>query len=132
MKFAEATILIVDDNQDIRDLITFILQDNQLSVITAQDGEEALLLIDEHKPELVILDVMMPGLSGIQTLEKIRQSDDNQIAHTPVLMITAKSQSEDINIALKAGANSYIVKPFQSTALMEKISSHLLQVEPTS
>ena len=125
MGLAGSTILVVDDNDDIRDLITFILEDNAFTVVAASDGDTALALVESAKPDLILLDVMMPGLSGIQTLERIRRSSNLAAAATPVLMITAKSQSEDIEVALKAGASSYIVKPFQSAALLEKVSNFL-------
>lgn len=90
MGLAGSTILVVDDNADIRDLITFILEDNAFIVVAASDGDTALALVESAKPDLILLDVMMPGLTGIQTLERIRRSSNLAAAATPVLMITAK------------------------------------------
>ena len=117
------SILVVDDNQDIRDLITLIVEEEGYGVLAASDGESALNLLQIHQPELLLLDVMMPGLSGIDVLKEIRATGNV----VPVLMITAKSQSMDIELALAAGANSYIVKPFRADALLEKISSLMSQ-----
>lgn len=127
MSLAGRTVLVADDNQDIRDLITIILEDSSISVLSAEDGVNALTQASSHKPDLILLDVMMPGLSGIQTLERIRNHEDSEVQKIPVVMITAKSQSEDIDKALLAGADSYIIKPFQTGLLIEKISS-ILQI----
>jgi CheY-like chemotaxis protein len=118
-------ILCVDDNLDIRDLITLILEDEGYEVISASQGEAALALIKERKPALILLDVMMPGISGLDVLRTLRSLPDPSITHTPVIVITAKSQSSDIDEALGAGATSYIVKPFRPEALIEKVQKFL-------
>ncbi len=118
-------ILVVDDNQDIRDLISLILEEEGYSVISAEEGTSALALIKEKEPTLVLLDVMMPGISGLEVLRQLRASKRSQVSQTPVIMITAKSQSTDIDEALEAGATSYIVKPFRADALLEKVQSFL-------
>ena len=79
------SILVVDDNQDIRDLITLIVEEEGYGVLAASDGESALNLLQIHQPELLLLDVMMPGLSGIDVLKEIRATGNV----VPVLMITA-------------------------------------------
>jgi two-component system response regulator MtrA len=112
-----STILVVDDNQDIRDLITIILEDEGYAILSASEGEAALRAISIHNPDLVLLDVMMPGKSGIEILKEIRGADNS----VPVVMITAKSQGGDIDQAIAAGATSYIVKPFRADVLLEKI-----------
>jgi len=117
--------LVVDDNADIRELITQILEEENFIVHSAAEATSALSLIHELQPDLLLLDVMMPGKSGIDLLCEIRASQVPLINELPVLIITAKSQAADIEIAMSAGANSYIVKPFRSVALMEKISSLL-------
>ena len=118
-------ILVVDDNLDIRDLISLILEEEGYSVISAEEGTSALALIKEKEPTLVLLDVMMPGISGLEVLRQLRASKRSQVSQTPVIMITAKSQSTDIDEALEAGATSYIVKPFRADALLEKVQSFL-------
>ena len=119
------TILVVDDNQDIRDLITLILQDEGFPVLAASEGEAALDQIALHQPDLVLFDVMMPGRSGIDILKEIRGSNNL----VPVVMITAKSQGADIDQAIEAGATSYIVKPFRADVLLEKVLALLPKTE---
>jgi DNA-binding response OmpR family regulator len=121
MDRGKSTILVVDDNQDIRDLITLILEDEGYPILVAAEGESALNIITIHNPDLVLLDVMMPGRSGIDVLEEIRSSHNS----VPVVMITAKSQGVDIDRAIEAGATSYIIKPFRADVLLEKIQSLL-------
>ena len=121
-------ILLIDDNQDIRDLMRMMLERNNLTVFEAEDGAKGLIKAREIKPDLVLLDVMMPGLSGFQVLEQIRQERDSQLRDVPVLMITAKSQSEDVDQALSLGATGYIVKPFRQEKFIAKVNS-LLGIE---
>lgn len=127
MAHRESSILVVDDNADIRDLLSFILEDEGYTVLTATEGEAALAVIKESEPELVLLDIMMPGRSGIDILKEVRSSKRESINQTPIVMITAKSQVADIDEALEAGATSYIVKPFRAEALLEKVQSFLPQ-----
>jgi DNA-binding response OmpR family regulator len=118
-------ILAIDDNADIRDLMAFVLEKAHYQVITAADGRSGLKMIGESKPSLVILDVMMPEISGFEVLEAVRADKDSKVRNIPVLMITAKSSTEDIDRALELGANSYIVKPFRPAKLVEKVNSLL-------
>ena len=125
MTMKNQLILCVDDNRDIRDLITLILEEEGYSVLASSDGDSALTLIKERKPDLVLLDVMMPGISGLDVLRTLRALSDSSINQIPVIVITAKSQSSDIDEALTAGATSYIVKPFRPEALIEKVQKFL-------
>jgi CheY-like chemotaxis protein len=125
MTMKNQLILCVDDNRDIRDLITLILEEEGYSALASSDGDSALTLIKERKPDLVLLDVMMPGISGLDVLRTLRALSDSSINQTPVIVITAKSQSSDIDEALTAGATSYIVKPFRPEALIEKVQKFL-------
>ncbi len=121
MNPAKRQVLIVEDNQDIRELITRMLVSEDYDILTVKDGEEALELIKSHRLDLILLDIMMPGKSGMEVLAEMRSSNDSQIKNLPVVMITAKSTTDDIEAALSAGATSYIVKPFLSAALKIKI-----------
>ncbi len=125
MNQVKKQILVVDDSQDIRDIIVQILDLEDYNVLTAVDGEEALEIIKSHRFDIVLLDIMMPGKSGMEVLAEIRSSKDSQIKNLPVVMITAKSLIDDIEAALSAGATSYIVKPFRSAALKQKVQSVL-------
>lgn len=116
------SILVIDDNDDIRGLLSLVLQKEGYEVLEAAGGSEALIKINESKPDLILLDVMMPGLSGLEVLATIRESREKKISQVPVIMITAKSTIDDIDAAIELGANSYIVKPFRPANLVEKVS----------
>ena len=118
-------VLVVDDNQDVRDLVVLFLSADGFHVFSASNGEEALAILKSNPINLVLLDVMMPGKSGIQVLSEIRTHSNKTIREIPVMMITAKSSTEDIDEALAAGANSYVVKPFRATTIREKVRSIL-------
>lgn len=123
MSALDQVIVVVDDNADVRDLITRILEDENFTAFSASGATSGLALICEKSPELLLLDVMMPEKSGIDLLRELRASSNPIIRNLPVLMITAKSQIEDIELALSAGATSYIVKPFRADVLIEKVTS---------
>jgi DNA-binding response OmpR family regulator len=118
-------VLVVDDNQDIRDLVVHILSADGFNVFAAVDGENALAILNSNPVNLVLLDVMMPGKSGLEVLREIRGGSNKKLRDIPVMMITAKSSTEDIDKALEIGANSYIVKPFRATTIREKVRAIL-------
>ena len=117
------TILLVDDEQKVLDLITFRLQLLGYRVITATGGEDALSLAETHDPDLIILDVTMPGLDGVTVCSRLKKSETS--GGIPILMLTARSETEDINKAMSAGADDYVVKPYDPTVLQMKIQRHL-------
>lgn len=118
-------VLVVDDNQDIRDLVVHILSADGFNVFAAVDGENALAILNSNSVNLVLLDVMMPGKSGLEVLGDIRSGSNKKLRDIPVMMITAKSSTEDIDKALELGATSYIVKPFRATTIREKVRTIL-------
>ncbi len=120
-----ASILVVDDNQDIRDLISHFLSADGFHLFTATDGESALNILKRNQIDLVLLDVMMPGISGLDLLREIRANSDKKLRDIPVMMITAKTGTDDIDKALSLGADSYIVKPFRGNAIREKVRTIL-------
>ncbi len=122
-------VLVVDDNEDIRNLLSLVLQKEGFEVFLAADGTEAILIIKSNELDLVLLDVMMPVLSGLDILKIIRENKDKKINGIPVMMITAASTIADIDAAIEAGANSYIVKPFRNENLMQKITAIFEGVE---
>lgn len=119
------SILVVDDNEDIRNLLTLVLENEGYLVTQGVDGGECLEIIQDKPFDLLLLDVMMPGMSGIEVLKAIRGNKDKKINQLPICMITAKSSIEDIDEALEHGATSYIVKPFRPIALAEKVNTLL-------
>ncbi len=118
-------VLVVDDNQDVRDLVVLFLSADGFHVFSASNGDDALAILKSNPINLVLLDVMMPGKSGLEVLAEIRTNSNRSIREIPVMMITAKSSTEDIDAALAAGANSYVIKPFRATTIREKVRSIL-------
>ena len=118
-------ILVVDDNQDIRELVMHILDADGFHVFSAPDGENALAILKSNQMDLILLDVMMPGTSGLELLMEIRTGSLKNHREVPVIMITAMATTEDIDKALAIGANSYIVKPFRGSLIREKVRTIL-------
>ena len=118
-------ILAIDDNADIRELIAFILRRENYEVSTASNGMAGLEMIKGAKPDLIILDVVMPEFSGYDVLNAVRSDKSSKIRDIPVLMITSKSSTDDIDQALELGATAYIVKPFRPAKLVTKVKSIL-------
>lgn len=125
MKGAVPLVLVVDDDADIRGLLSELLQRAGHSVIEAQDGREGLRLFHGEQPDLVILDVSMPGLDGWQTLERIRE-----LSVVPVVMLTARDQELDKVRGLRAGADDYVTKPFGPQELLARVDRLLLRGRP--
>ena len=121
MDITKKQILVVEDSQDLRELIIRMLVLENYDILIAKDGEEALEIIKLHRLDLMLLDIMMPGKSGLEVLEEIRASKDSKIKELPIVMVTARSSIDDVDAALFAGATSYIVKPFRAAALKSKI-----------
>lgn len=117
------TILVADDEDNIVRTIADRLEMTGYNVVTASDGEEALEKALSQKPDLILLDIIMPRLDGHGTLEKLRQMDATR--HIPVIMLTAQSQADDVHRANNAGANGYFVKPFDLVELLHKIEQVL-------
>lgn len=113
-------ILVVDDDKDIRELIAVYMKTENFNVDNASNGEEALKLIEGKKYDLVILDIMMPKVDGLQTLIEIRKSYT-----MPVIFLTAKDEEIDMIKGLALGADDYIAKPFSSMELIARVKSHL-------
>ena len=122
---SDTHILVVDDNPDINSLIKMILEKEGFKVSVALDGASAITMTQSEKPDMVLLDVMMPNISGLDVLEKIRSNDNAAINSIPVVMITAKSSVEDVDKAVELGASGYIIKPFRANVLAEKVYSYL-------
>jgi len=119
----KTTILVVDDEQKVLDLIAFRLKLVGYRVITAKDGEKGLALAETERPDLIILDITMPGLDGLTVCSCLKQSQT--LSEIPILMLTAQYEVENVNKAMAAGADDYIVKPYDPTVLQTKIHHHL-------
>ena len=118
-----AKILIAEDEQDIRDLITFTLRFAGYQVIATTDGEEAYQVAKDILPDLILLDVRMPRLNGYDACKKIKTNDKMQ--HIPVVFLSAKGQEAEIQTGMDAGATEYIIKPFSPDQLTERVQAIL-------
>lgn len=116
-------ILVVDDEEHIIQLIKFNLEKNGYKVISAIDGIEGLKTAKSERPQLVLLDLMLPGLDGYDVCREIRK--DNNISNMPVIMITAKGEELDKILGLELGADDYITKPFSVRELMARVKAVL-------
>jgi DNA-binding response OmpR family regulator len=120
-------ILLVDDEEDILDFLELILEEQGYSVIKANSGQEALAAAQMHRPELILLDVMMPEMDGWEVLKLLKS--DEEIAHIPVAMLTARTEMKDKIQGLQEGAVDDICKPFGTKELLDKLQIILAQVK---
>lgn len=118
-------ILVVDDDEHIRESLVDLLEGEGYSVRTAADGLAALAAWSEKRPDLMLLDVMMPKKSGYDVCREIRKTD----AKLPIVMLTAKAEEVDEVLGLERGASDYVTKPFSIQALLARVAAHLRQVD---
>jgi len=114
------TIMVVDDNPDIITIVRTILEGKGYSVLSAYSGPELLSQLENKKPDLIVLDIMMPQMDGLEVLTRLKGAPDT--ASIPVILLTAKVQYEDVLGGYKLGADYYITKPFTSTQLLNGIN----------
>lgn len=125
-----ARILVVEDDKQIADMIAFKLRNSGHQVIQAQDGEEAIDLAKNHLPDLVMLDVMMPGIGGFEVLRRLKI--DPALRTVPVIMVTAKGHERDVLSGLHGGAVDYVVKPFSLKELAARVELALGKERPST
>ena len=121
-----STILLVEDDPDIRHLVSYKLRKSGLEVIDVADGISALRSARENPPDLVLLDVRMPKMSGIEVCRELRAGP--LPATVPIIMLTARSRPQDLEQGYAAGATDYIIKPFSPRALQERVEAALARV----
>ncbi len=121
----QRTILVVDDDNGLRELIRINLEHEGYGVIQAANGVQCLTSVRELRPDMVILDVMMPEMDGLEACGKVRE-----FSQVPILMLTAKVQSEDVITGLDKGADDYLLKPFNMDELSARIRALLRRVPP--
>ncbi len=124
---APQKILVVEDEPDIRKLVQYNLTQERFNVLEAEDGEQALKLLQHEKPSLVILDLMLPGLSGMELCKLLRQRSDT--AKLPILMLTAKAGEADRIVGLEMGADDYLAKPFSPREMVARVRAILRRSE---
>jgi CheY-like chemotaxis protein len=118
-----AKILIAEDERDIRELVTFTLQYGGHNVVAATNGEEALEAAQRELPDLILLDVRMPRMTGYEVCRRVKA--DPTLRHIPVVFLSAKGQELEVETGLEAGAAEYILKPFSPDQLNKKIAELL-------
>jgi len=117
------TVLIADDESSMRLLVHATIESDDYAVVEAADGAEAWALIQKHKPSLVLLDVQMPGRSGLEVLKAIKS--DATLSETRVILLTSKALEGDIEAGLIAGADFYLTKPFSPLDLLTRVEEAL-------
>ena len=123
-----AKILVAEDEKQIADMIAFKLTNGGHQVIRARDGEEAMKLVKQELPDLIMLDAMMPGLGGFEVLRRLKL--DPALRAVPVIMVTAKGHERDVLSGLSGGAVDYVVKPFSLKELAARVELSLGKAQP--
>jgi len=123
MKDGKILILIVDDNRKNLKLLGQVLRDEGHNITLAQDGEKALIAANAKKPDLILLDIMMPGMNGFKVCKRLKKEDETK--DIPIIFLTAKNDKKDVVDGLKLGAVDYITKPFDTDELLSRINTHL-------
>jgi len=121
---SQFTVLIADDEPSVRMLVQATIETDGYNVIEATDGNEAWSLIQQHRPSLVLLDVRMPGRTGLDILRAIKS--ESNLTATKVILLTASAQDSDIKAGIVAGADFYLTKPFSPRELLSKVDEALL------
>ncbi len=123
-EMAKKTILVVDDEKPIVDILTYNLQKGGYSTLEANDGEEAIKIATEKKPDLILLDIMLPKVDGLTVCKKLRHT-----LNVPILILSAKDEEIDKILGLELGADDYITKPFSVRELMARVKANLRKAE---
>ena len=113
-------ILVVDDDPSISDMLTLVLETEGFDPVPVMDGNEAVPAFREHQPDLILLDLMLPGMNGVDICRAIRQESS-----VPIVMLTAKTDTVDVVLGLESGADDYIMKPFKPKELVARIRARL-------
>ena len=120
------TVLIVEDEPSQREVLVYNLKAEGFEVITADNGDDALLLVEEQEPDLILLDWMMPNLSGIEVCRRLKSRRETR--SIPILMLSARSEDVDKVRGLETGADDYLVKPYSVVELIARVRSHLRRI----
>jgi two-component system response regulator MtrA len=115
--------VVADDEDDILDLVTTIIERSGHEVVPVRDGAAALAAIHERRPDLVVLDIAMPQVDGLEVLRRLRS--DGQTSELPVLLLSARAQEDDVRLAFATGASAYVKKPFSPGELSRRVEDLL-------
>ena len=122
------TILTVEDERPIREMVRMSLEKAGFDVLEAEDGERAMVVIADHRPDLVLVDWMLPGMSGIELARRLKHADAT--SELPIIMVSARGEEEDKIRGLEIGADDYVAKPFSPRELIARIKAVLRRTEP--
>ncbi|MFP7695673.1 MtrAB system response regulator MtrA [Trueperella sp. LYQ143] len=122
-----ARILVVDDDPGISEMVAIILETEGYEAMTCAHGDRVMPLFRAEQPDLVLLDVMLPGLDGVSVCRQLREESD-----VPIIMMSAKTDSVDVIAGLEAGADDYVTKPFENSVLIARVKARLRRQEPES
>ena len=120
------TVLLVEDEPAQREMLAYNLEAEGFDVITADNGEDGLILVDENNPDLIVLDWMMPQLSGIEVCRRLKSNSKTR--QIPVIMLSARAEEVDRVRGLETGADDYVVKPYSVIELMARVKAHLRRI----
>ncbi|MDH4163450.1 MAG: response regulator [Nitrospirota bacterium] len=123
MTTMQKKILIADDNENIRDALTYLLEDEGYELFLAKDGKDTIRMVREHHPDVLFLDIMMPEINGYDVCKTIKE--DPALKQTHIIILTAKGQVAEQERGKEAGADEYIVKPFSPMDILSKIKTIL-------
>lgn len=127
---SKQTILVVDDETDLLDLIEYNLHKEGFKVLKAENGEEGIKVAKEHRPDLILLDIMMPKMDGLEAVEIMRKDEDLQ--KTPIIFLTARSDEKTEIDGLNKGGDDYITKPISTTKLVSRIKAVLRRFDDSA
>jgi two-component system, OmpR family, alkaline phosphatase synthesis response regulator PhoP len=127
MSMIRQSILVVEDEEDIRELVSYNLLKEGYQVAGVASGEDALKAVEAKTPDLVLLDIMLPGLDGLKVCRKLK--DDPKFASIPVIMLTAKGEEPDVVAGLNMGADDYVTKPFSPKVLLARVQAVLRRAQ---
>jgi DNA-binding response OmpR family regulator len=119
--FMKNKVAVIEDDRDINELIAYNLQKEGYNVIRSLDGGQGLFLIQKERPDLVLLDLMLPGMDGLEICQALKQGDATK--DIPIIMITAKGEESDVVVGLQMGADDYITKPFSIKVLLARVKA---------
>ncbi len=127
---AQPTILVVEDEPAQREVLSYNFEAEGFAVTTAENGEEALLLVDEMSPDIIVLDWMLPNVSGIEVCRRLKSRSDTRAI--PVIMLSARSEEVDRVRGLETGADDYVIKPYSLVELMARVRTQLRRTRPAT
>ena len=126
----QPTILVVEDESAQREVLRYNLEAEGFRVASAENGEEALLLVDEVSPDIIVLDWMLPNVSGIEVCRRLKSRADTRLV--PIIMLSARSEEVDRVRGLETGADDYVIKPYSVVDLMARVRTQLRRTRPSS